>query len=115
MAALFGTLGFITSLVAVWFTAAALQRADEKNDVLVRPHLRPLKSDLMELRGLLQGLDKRMGEVERQINILKHDQTVPPALEAQARAIRHGVDEAQRFTPTQTRPQTQAQSQAYNA
>jgi hypothetical protein len=39
MAMVFGILGFVMGLTALWFTAEAVRRVDKNGEGLIRPHL----------------------------------------------------------------------------
>lgn len=100
MGAVLGVLGFMMSLLAIWFTTEALRRADDKSDLLIRPHVRDLKLRLAANKELLTELDNRLADIERQVKVAKANRQESAELMQQVDAVKYGLDKARSFKPT---------------
>ncbi|NQV98848.1 MAG: hypothetical protein HQ483_04065 [Rhodospirillales bacterium] len=88
------------ALIACWFTAEALRRAESNGDAVVKPHLRNVNARLRESRSLIDEMDSRLRRIERQVEVLKIDHRAAQGLDDQTRELRKTLDQARDFVPT---------------
>lgn len=100
---IFGVIGFIMSLVAIWFTTEAIRRVDKSGEGLIRPHLRAIKSKIGETNARISRLETRLENIEARMMSMFLEERKARDLTAQTEAIRKGVSEVRRnFQPTAT-------------
>jgi hypothetical protein len=100
MGTVLGVLAFFMALGAIWFTTEALKRMDVYGTALVTPFVKQMELSLSEARAQTLVLDQRLIELERKVGILRMEHRAAPQIPGDTKAIGQGIDEAQRFTPT---------------
>jgi len=103
MAMVFGILGFIMGLTALWFTAEAVRRVDKNGEGLIRPHLRQIRSKIAETNTRISRLESRLENTEARMLSMFLEERKARDLAAQTGAIREGLADVRRnFRPTST-------------
>ena len=100
MATLFGVLGLVLALVAMWLATEAIKRIEGTGTELVKPYMRRLETTLTETRTLLAKAEKRIADLERQVHILKFERHAQAQTPGDSATNRRRIGEAQNFTPT---------------
>ena len=100
MAILFGVLGLVLALLAMWLTTQAIKRIEATGAVLVNPYVRRLETTLNETRTALAKAEERIANLEHQVYILKFERHAQAQTPEDNATNRRRIGEAQNFTPT---------------
>ena len=100
MIAVISVLSFVLAFGAIWFTSEALKRVDSYNDAKLRPHLLKVQQAANGVNEILQALNGRVEQLERQIHTLKLKADLAPALEQEAAALQANLHKVHKSIPT---------------
>lgn len=100
MTAVLAVLAFIIAFGSIWFTAEALKRIDAHNDAMLKPHLGKIHAVIDASDETLKSLTRRLGQLEKQVHLLKLKANLAPEIERETAAIQSGFNDAQLYTPT---------------
>ncbi|MCH7832636.1 MAG: hypothetical protein IIC55_07160 [Proteobacteria bacterium] len=100
MTTVLAVLAFLIAFGSIWFTTEALKRIDAHNDAVLKPHLGKIHALVDANDETLKSLTRRLGQLEKQVHLLKLKADLAPEIERETTAIQSGLNDAQHYIPT---------------
>jgi hypothetical protein len=100
MTAVLAVFALIIAFRSMWFTTEALKRIDAHNDAMLKPHLGKIHAVIDANDETLKSLNRRLGQLEKRVHLLKLKADLAPEIERETAAIQSGLNNAELYTPT---------------